>query len=274
MSSANAVATAYTAGMQIDVLTSGIWQTNTAILSDRGSCIVIDPAYFPRELDAITKRVMEIGQAHAVIFSHGHWDHVMGHCSVPTAPVFVSATLDQAIISNAPRALKYLDDARAFDSRWYVPRATAHQWPTVRRGLHDGESFEFGRKMCDVLQLQGHSPDGLGLLVDGVLLVGDHLSLCEIPFVEDAHAYRTTLRRLMEVLQQGVHEVIPGHGPRHSASAAIDVAQQDLDYVHALIDGANSGDAAFASKIALPRAANVVGMQEQHLNNCANVKIG
>jgi hydroxyacylglutathione hydrolase len=260
--------------MQVDVLTSGIWQTNTAILSDRGRCLVVDPAYFPRELDAIAKRVNEIGQTHAVVFSHGHWDHVMGHTSLPDAPVFVSATLEQAIAANDPRANKYLADAQAFDSRWYVSRPQGHQWPAKRRGLHDGESFEFGSKVCQVFHLQGHSPDGLGLLVDGVLLVGDHLSRCEIPFVENAGAYRSTLVRLLEILQQGVRNVIPGHGPRHTAAEAVEIAQQDLGYIDALIDASSNDDAHVALRIALPRASDVVGMHEQHLSNCANLRKG
>ncbi|HEY6174830.1 MAG TPA: MBL fold metallo-hydrolase [Kofleriaceae bacterium] len=73
--------------MHIDVLTSGIWQTNSTIIAHDGACIVVDPAYFPRELAAIAARVDELGRAAAVVFTHGHWDHVMGHTALPGAPV-------------------------------------------------------------------------------------------------------------------------------------------------------------------------------------------
>ena len=49
----------------------------------------------------------------------------------------------------------------------------------------------------DALALPGHSPDGLGLVIEDLLLVGDYLSPCEIPFVDDAAAYRRTLTRLL-----------------------------------------------------------------------------
>lgn len=72
--------------MNVDVLTSGIWQTNTTLLSHGDRCVVIDPAYFPRELEAIAIRVRELGGADAVVFTHGHWDHVMGHAALPGVP--------------------------------------------------------------------------------------------------------------------------------------------------------------------------------------------
>ncbi|MCA9674469.1 MAG: MBL fold metallo-hydrolase, partial [Myxococcales bacterium] len=77
--------------MRVDVLTSGIWQTNSTIVSGDGGCVVVDPAYFPRELDAIAEVAAARGGAAAVVFTHGHWDHVMGHAALPGAPVWVSA---------------------------------------------------------------------------------------------------------------------------------------------------------------------------------------
>lgn len=248
--------------MKIEILTSGIWQTTTTIVSSRGGCVVVDPAYFPRELDAIAARVAELGHADAVVFTHGHWDHVMGHTAVPDAVVCVSRSLERSIASGDPRAARYLEDARAFDSRWYVPRPAGHRWPANLRGLGDDEGIELGSVAMRTLHLPGHSPDGLGLIVDGVLLVGDYLSPCEIPFIEDAGAYRATLLRLLEGLEG---DVIPGHGRRLTAAEARAIARADLEYVERLLD-ARTREAALA--VALPRAAEVVGMHDHHLENC------
>jgi glyoxylase-like metal-dependent hydrolase (beta-lactamase superfamily II) len=244
--------------MKIDVLTSGIWQTTSTILEVDGACLVIDPAYFPRELEAIASRAAELGRIDAVVFTHGHWDHVMGHTRFD-APVWLSRTLEHSIVTGHPRAAKYLDDARDFDSRWYVPRPHGHAWPVQRRALADDEMLELGNQKVRVLHLPGHSPDGLGLLAGDTLLVGDYLSPCEIPFVDEIHAYRITLLRLIEVIEHSsVRAVIPGHGPRLSATEALAIARGDLAYLDRLLA---DGDAP------LPRAADVVGMLDHHLEN-------
>jgi len=265
--------------LQLDVLTSGIWQTNSAVISQGGVCLVTDPAYFPRELEAIAACVQERGRASAVAFTHGHWDHVMGHGICPGAPVWMHEGMAAAIASGAARTTKYLEEAREFDSRWYVPRPHGYHWPAQRQPIADEQRLEIDEAggaagSLRALHLPGHSPDGLGLLVEplGFLLVGDHLSPCEIPFVDDAAAYSATLRRLLGLLEGGVvRDVLPGHGPRLTAEEARAIARADLAYLERLIEAGDRGDEAAALAIELPRAAEVVGMRDAHRGNCAKV---
>jgi hydroxyacylglutathione hydrolase len=260
---------AYARRVDVSVFTSGIWQTTTTILAKGTACLVVDPAYFPRELDAIVDKVRTIGRAEAVVFTHGHWDHVMGHAALPDAPVWLGRALDAAVTANDPRAARYLADAREFDSRWYVPRPHGHRWPERRKGLADGDRLELAGSPMRALELPGHSFEGIALVVEeaGLLLPGDHLSPCEIPFVEDAQAYRATLVRLIGLLPE-LREVIPGHGPRMTAADARAIAQADLVYVDRLLEVAARRDFRGAETMVLPRAADVVGMREHHRENC------
>ena len=108
----------------------------------------------------------------------------------------------------------------------------------------------------------------------GLLLVGDYLSPCEIPFVDEIHAYRATLITLIERLAHDVRDVIPGHGPRLTAGEALAIARADLVYLDRLAEAADRRDVARALAIELPRAADVVGMREHHRENCVAVGLG
>jgi len=250
----------------IHILLSGIWQTTSTLLSHDGSCVVVDPAYFPREIEAIASLARSLGRVEAVVFTHGHWDHVVGHSAFPGVPVYCSAPLVAEIAADNQ---KPLDRAREFDSRWYVTRPIPLAWPSEVHDLREGQPLQAGALKLHALSLPGHCADALGLHLesDGLLIVGDYLSPCEIPFVSDLDAYRATLRRLLEMMEAEIRTVVPGHGPLLTAGEARSIARADLAYLDQLAEQEMHGDLTVVDAISLPRAANVIGMREHHLDN-------
>ncbi len=250
----------------IDVQHSGIWQLSSAVVADAGACLVIDPGYFPRELEALAATAAARGTTTHVLFTHGHWDHVMGWRTFPGAEVVASTQLVADVSGNTATAATNLSSARDFDGQWYVVRSGPLAWPERLRPLGDGETLTIGGATLASLALPGHSPDGLALVLDQprVLFAGDYLSPCEIPFVDDVEAYRATLRRLLALFPE-IDAVIPGHGPRLSRAEAAEIARDDLAYLDALVDP-HSDD------IRLPRAAGVPGMMDHHARNIATAR--
>jgi glyoxylase-like metal-dependent hydrolase (beta-lactamase superfamily II) len=136
------------------------------------------------------------------------------------------------------------------------------------RGLDDEGWFNVGDLDLQAFILPGHAPDCLAIRAGNHLLVGDYLSPCEIPFVEDVAAYRRTLKRLLVMMEAGADVVIPGHGSALSAAEAHRIAREDLRYLNAIARCAESGDADAAARIDLPRAGEVPGMWDHHRDNC------
>jgi hydroxyacylglutathione hydrolase len=250
--------------MRIDVMTSGIWQLSSIVLSGGGECLVVDPGYFPRELVDLARLAAERGRTRGVVFTHGHWDHVVGWSTFPGAPVHASRALADAVAGGGELARANLDKARDFDGTWYVDRALS--WPASVGALGEEDTLTVGGAAVRALLLPGHSPDGLALVAERTLLCGDYLSPLEIPFVDDLHAYRETLARMLALLGE-LDQVVPGHGPRLSAGEARSIARADLAYLDALASCAERDDEAGAAAIVLPRADSVPGMREHHMKN-------
>lgn len=259
--------------LSYDIRHSGIWQLSSAVLCCDGQVLLIDPGYFPRELAELSALAQARGLVQGVVFTHGHWDHVMGWRHVPTAPVYVSQTLSQAIATGSESAQKDLRDAAEFDRRWYIDRGAPPAWPPPDRlrPLQEGDSLPLGDTRLQALQLPGHSADGLALYAqrEGLLWVGDYLSPCEIPFVADLAAYRATLRRLLALCDR-LDWVLPGHGPPLRREQARTIALADLAYLDALAELAASPQPSLAAALALPlpRDADNPDMQAHHRDNC------
>lgn len=256
------------AEIQVDVKKSAIWQMTSTVITSGRSCLVVDPGYFPLELDAIVRMIPKGATVENLVFTHSHWDHVVGHGWFSGVPVYASSVLARSVAEGGELATRGMSKAWQFDSQWYVERPGGYSWPQDLRGLDDGGWFNLGDLEIETFLIPGHAPDCMAIRAEDWLLVGDYLSPCEIPFVDNLADYRRTLQRLITLIDSGVDNVIPGHGPQLSADEARSIAREDLRYLDAIARCAESNDPSAVTAMPLPRAEGVYGMRDHHLENC------
>lgn len=257
--------------VEITVFTSAIWQMTSTVVGCGESRLVVDPGYFPREIEAIAASLPRRAVVEALLFTHGHFDHVVGHGAFPEAPVYAAPPLVAAVAAGAPAAARALAEAARFDAQYYVDRPWPYAWPRDLRPLEDGGAFNIGDLDLEVFHLPGHAADCLALRAGDRLIVGDYLSPLEIPFVDDLAAYRRSLRRLEALIDASVAAVVPGHGPVLSAEAARRILREDRRYLDALQAARDSGDPAAGAAVPLPRARGVEEMARHHRDNLEKI---
>jgi glyoxylase-like metal-dependent hydrolase (beta-lactamase superfamily II) len=218
--------------------------------------VAVDPGVTQPEIEAVRERASSEGaQVVAVVATHGDFDHVAGIASFPDAEAVMGPRAAGRIASGA--ALRDMAEQGA---------PLGLSWPgspRCDRVLRVGRSERVGPFSIETMELEGHTDDGIGLRLrkPDALIVGDYLSPIEYPFVyHSTVAYRSTLAGLAVLLRRDPPAlVIPGHGAPLDAARALEIAESDLDYLHALrlavagsIEAGGDREAALRAGIAVP----------------------
>ena len=215
---------------------------NSALLLDRDHTVIVDPGVLPSELDDLAARVHEVApRALTLIFTHAHWDHVLGRRWWPAATTAGHAGLGAELRRDAPAILREAaacaaEHGEAWD-RGFEPFE-----PDV--GTRGEQVLGFGPWRLVLREAPGHCDSQLTVhLPDrGLLIAGDLLSDREIPWLDrEPAAYRRTLERLERLAREGtVETLVPGHGAiARGAPAMLERVRRDLGYLEALESGVN-----------------------------------
>ena len=232
---------------------SALWEGASTVVIDGANALAVDPGILPDEVVALREAVAAEGATvRDILITHGDWDHLAGLSGFPEATVWMGA-LSAARIESGEADAELAGDASDYG---IPPGVTAR----VDRVLEPGVATRVGGFAVESLSVPGHRADGLAYRVRShdVLVVGDYLSSYECPGIKySSAAFRTTLATLIDVLENDPPAlVIPGHGPAHSAAAALEIARADLTYVHAIraaiLAGPGGRDEARARALALP----------------------
>jgi hydroxyacylglutathione hydrolase len=210
---------------------SALWQTTALALHAGGEAVLVDPCVSASEIATIADDVSARGlELRALLVTHADWDHVCGLSAFPGVPAIMSRGAAARIASGqaAEEVVRYgADEGLSWDG---APRADLVFDP--------GEALQAGPFTVETMALPGHTACGAGYRVRdlGLLCVGDYLSLIEFPFVYvSTAAYRATLAALCDALERDPVEcVTPGHGRALDTREALQIAREDLDYLHAL----------------------------------------
>jgi glyoxylase-like metal-dependent hydrolase (beta-lactamase superfamily II) len=218
-------------------------QSNAVVVQGRVGVLLIDPGVLSYEMACLANDLSDSGQTVAACFStHPHWDHLLWHARLGTAPRYGTSRCADSI-----RVL--LSDAgwKARIAERIPPDITGRV-PLDLLGRITGLPAGTARIPWDgpqvrIIEHQAHAPGHAALLIEerGVLVAGDMLSDVLIPMLDlndtadPVEDYLAALR-LLEGAADDVDVLVPGHGSIGGADQVRARIDQDREYVHALRD--------------------------------------
>ncbi len=219
------------------VATSAYWQTTCTIVRHGDEGFVIDSPVLPEELDALPEVVAQAGFPFTgLLATHADWDHLLGRTAWPDAPLGVAESTARRLAAEPGAAAREL---REFDDQNYIVRPR----PLALGGLQAlpvPGRCEVGDAELELHPTGGHTVDGMAIFVPwcDVLVLGDHLSPVEIPWLSETgsrEVYLETLARLQPLVARA-ETVVPGHGGPITRQLAQTLLAQDRAYLEALPD--------------------------------------
>lgn len=223
-------------GDGVHVRRSRAYAMNSVVLVRDAHAVVIDPGVLPSEMTELAAfvagRAPRFEQV-ALVFTHPHWDHVLGRPYFPAATTVAHVGFadelerDAADIEHSAR--EWIEGA---DEAW--PRPFAPFRPDL--AVRGTAALPLGPFDAVAYDAPGHCASQLALFFPalGLFVAADMLSDIEIPWLDGPPwVYRRTLKDLHWVFEQeDVRVLVPGHGPVATGRAAsYRRLLRDLDYL-------------------------------------------
>jgi hydroxyacylglutathione hydrolase len=223
---------------------SVLWQTTTLAIDRDGTRLLVDPGIAPWEA-----REAAGDGAGEILITHADWDHVMGIGLFPGARTWASQGSAERIRSGGSRR-----EVEQFTREYGVPLEGLDRMRVDEILPTDGSAIAIGPWRAECHAAPGHTEDGTvtWLPDEGILVAGDHLSEQEIPFAYDSiWSYRSTLQMLADLIGRTQPDhVVVGHGRPQTATRALEIAAEDMEYMERLV--------AFVEGGGMPTAASQV----------------
>jgi hydroxyacylglutathione hydrolase len=190
--------------MVIKKLVVGPLENNCLMIADEktAECLVTDPGDEPdRILDLIKENNFRVKY---ILCTHAHFDHVgaLPEVKEETGAKIVLHSDDLVIYRNATEAAK----------SWGFE---IDPLPEPDLLVSEGDILRFGDLEFTGLHTPGHSPGGICIYGEGILVTGDTLFSGSVGRTDlyggDVNKLKTSFKRLMSLPDET--RVLPGHGP-------------------------------------------------------------
>ena len=246
---------------------STLFQTTTLELRRDSQRLLVDPGISLWEIEEIVAGAG--GPVSEVLLTHADWDHVMGVGVLPEARITGSKGTAERIESGQART-----SIESQAPEFYIEYAQLDRL-RVDQVVDPPAEVSLGAWSVVCRPGKGHTDDGIVTYFpdEQLLVVGDYLSAVEIPWAYSSVLdYRDTLRMLIGVIErERPRFVVGGHGRPNRTDQALAIADEDLDYMEALVSFAEAGcPPEQAGRIAVPvRNTGTYGASA----HAANVKL-
>jgi hydroxyacylglutathione hydrolase len=198
---------------KLTVFQSRMFQLNSSVVHTKDLVLIVDPGYFPDEIQEIRQFVDSIKEDKPLylFFTHSDYDHIVGYGAFPDAKTIASKAFVES-----PLREKQIEDAIKYDDEFYITRPYKLEYPAIDFVIDKEGKVKEGKTTIWFYPAIGHNNDGLIAATESgnLLLVGDYLSDIEFPFIYHSfQSYSRTLDVLggIQLIMQNPI-LVPGHG--------------------------------------------------------------
>ena len=221
------------------IFESALYRTTTTLITREDYILLIDPNWLPAEIEFIDQYISRIdhGQKKYLLFTHSDYDHIIGYGQFKNYETIAS----RSFVNNKGKK-EALAEIIAFDNQYYIQRSYEIEYPTIQIVIStDMQELRLKSDEYFLLLAPGHTKDGLVVWNKsaGILVVGDHLSNIEFPFICDSYEnYKYTLEKIDRLLkEEDIRVLITGHGDHTTSREEMKRRMRDsVEYLEELED--------------------------------------
>ena len=218
----------------IYIYQSSVWQTNSAVIINEAANVVIDPCYFPVEIQVMADFVNRRRSFNKyIIFTHSDFDHIVGYQYFKGAKL-----ISQEEMAFCDREAQ-VAQLKEIDQTYYIKRKVPFVFPNI--DVTFGQDYRIPLKSDELAMFHapGHTGDSAFIISTAkkVMFAGDYLSDLEFPFVYfNTGAYRKSLDLAEKLVRDfAIEYLVPGHGdPAVGAGEITARIKADQEYLDAL----------------------------------------